>query len=310
MAKSFPPTEAVRAMPVAAWNRWNIALDRVFYDVGALTAEERTLLEARGGHEGAIVVVPPAGSPERLRLVAPARFVKEQLASPTVDTLVVAGVGSSAVGTAALARDVADHVQRPVAGVISGLGLSDVVSEALGGWFVLGARNAMRDGLARMLDAMHWKDHVRDDETHREVKALLASADLDDDRYLFGSPDSAALLYILARLGRRIRLLVGHSKGNYSIENALEGWLAAARATGEAVPTDVCIVTLGAVIRFPEAFRDVRQVIGSIDAFGMLNSRPLLPAERVPGRWHSTNPRLPGALTVREALERVLGRPP
>lgn len=91
-------------------------------------------------------------------------------------------MGSSALGAAALARNVADHRRAPVAAIVAGLGLADVVTEALGGWFVFGAGNVVRDVLAR-------------------------------DRFIFESPDSVALRLILVEVGERIGLLVGHSKG-------------------------------------------------------------------------------------------------
>jgi len=43
------------------------------------------------------------------------------------------GVGSSPLGTAALARAVADALDTDVAGIITGYGLSDVMAEALCG---------------------------------------------------------------------------------------------------------------------------------------------------------------------------------
>ena len=50
-----------------------------------------------------------------------------------IRTLVVAGVGSSALGAAAFARNVADACGTPVAAVVSGYGLADLLTEALGG---------------------------------------------------------------------------------------------------------------------------------------------------------------------------------
>lgn len=216
-----------------------------------------------------------------------------------------AGVGSSAVGTAALARNVADHLQRPVAGVVSGLGLADVMTEAVGGWFVLGAHNTVRDLLARLFDAYELKDHVRDPASHLDMMAHFDSLGIDRNRFIYGSPDSSALLYPVSKLGRRITLLVGHSKGNYSIDNALRGWLAAGKATSVPVPSDLCIVTLGAVIRFPSEFTRVYQFIGQVDFFGMMNSRVALEHVRVPGAWHSLNTMVPGPLAVSEALRAV-----
>ena len=100
-------------------------------------------------------------------------------------------------------------------------------------------------------------------------------------------------------------MLVGHSKGNYSIDNALRGWLAADQATNGPVPSDLCIVTLGAVVRLPSQFARVHQFIGQIDFFGMMNSRVGLEHVWVPKAGHSLNALVPGHLAVSEALRAV-----
>lgn len=280
-------------------------LDGIFYDVGALSKHEIDRLAEHPVDEGLVIVVPPKSARGAIRSFTPAEFVAAELARATVDAVVVAGVGSSAVGTAALARNVADVIGRPVAGIVSGQGMADVLAEALGGFFVFGIRNAMRDGIARWLDAIEWKDHVRDPQTHADVTDALAAARLDRDGFVFGSPDSTALLYLLLRIGHQLRLLVGHSKGNYSIENALHGWLAAKGRKADLSPATLCVVTLGAVIRFDDAFGNVHQFIGSVDALGYANSRPGLDAALLPGRWHSLNSKLTGSMAVREALDAV-----
>ena len=279
---------------------FNSSLDTVFYDVGALSLQERARLAAYTRPEGSVLIVFPADAGETIRTLTPADFVREQLtgASDAVATVAIAGVGSSAIGTAAFARDVADYLGAPVAGIVSGLGLADVVSEALGGWFVFGARNALREMVARFLDASALEDHVRDPDTHSDLKAHVARPDTPNERFLYGSPDSTTLLYLLSKLGDKLRLLIGHSKGNYSIENALEGWSGPPNG-------HLDIVTLGAVIWFPPAVANLQQFIGDVDYFGMLNSRIFVQRIGVPGAWHSLNTALPGHLSVRGALDVV-----
>jgi hypothetical protein len=123
----------------------------------------------------------------------------------------------------------------------------------------------------------------------------FAFAGVDRDRFIFGSPDATTLLYLLTKLRGKIKLLVGHSKGNYSIENALEGWAGSPNAKLQ-------IVTLGAVIWFPSQFTDLQQFIGEIDYFGMLNSRIFVQRIGVPGAGHSLNTALPRHVSVRDAL--------
>ncbi len=290
---------------VSAWRTFNTSLDTVFYDVGCLSQPERMWLSTHNNPEGSILVVYPASAGKEIRNLAPKDFVEEQsntAEAETIDTVVVAGVGSSAIGTAALARSVADQRGRPAAGIVSGLGMADLLSEALGGWFVLGAHNRMRDNYAKMLDALGIKDHVRDQETHEDIKSELRAADIREERFIYGSPDSTALLYLLLKLGPKVKLLVGHSKGNYSIENAMAGWIAECKENGSPLPDKLCIVTLGAVLRFPAECTDVHQFIGRLDYFGEMNSRPGLDRTCVPWAWHSLNTGLPGHLSLKTAL--------
>jgi hypothetical protein len=300
-----PPWDLSRRHFVAAWRAFNSLLDVVFYDVGALSPEERVALSMHLRPEGGVLVVYPRNAAQPIRALTPAAFADEQLqtTSDRVETVVVAGVGSTAIGTAALARNVADYLGRPVAGIVSGYGLADVVAEACSGWFVFGARNVLREVVARLLDAYELKDHVRDPESHNDMKAHLTSVAPEQDHFLYGSPDSTTLLYLLLKLGSHLRLLVGHSKGNYSIENALEGWVSS-WPTDQA-PVDLDIVTLGAVVWFPPEFASLQQFIGRLDYFGMLNSRMFVQRVTVPGAWHSLNSALPGYLSVENVLRAV-----
>jgi hypothetical protein len=289
---------------VATWRALNTSVDNVFYDVTALSESERAGLAGYVAPESSIVIVHPRSENAPIEVLRPVDFVRQELARarPRIDTIVVAGVGSSAVGTAALARNVADHTGQAVAGVVSGLGVADIVAEAMGGWFVLGAANAVRDAVARTLDAYQVEDHVRDQSSHEHIKACVQALGLDKHEFIYGSPDSTVLLYLLCALGERIRTLVGHSKGNYSIDNALRGWVTASRRTGKPLHADLCIVTLGAVIRLPAEFSNVHQFIGTADYFGMMNSRPFLECCLVPGKWHSLNTRFRSELSVHDAL--------
>lgn len=301
LRSTHAPGNPLREPAVGSARSFNTALDRVFYDVDALAPAEVEWLAQHVTPEGRILLVPPHGD-GALAAFTPLEFIDAQRAALRADCLVVPGVGSSALGAAALARDVANHLGRPVAAIVAGFGMADLMSEALGGWLVLGARNAARDAIARLFDALELRDHVRDQASHEDIKARLRKANLEDSRFIYGSPDSTALLQILLALGSRVRLLVGHSKGNYSVENALEGWVATAAATGGQVNTDLRVVTLGAVVHFPAAFHAVTQVIGGEDVFGMINSRPLVPHTVLPGAWHSLNHALPGAMSVPDAL--------
>ena len=129
----FSEMTALLKYPISERNQ---LIDAAFYDVDALTDDEKSTLSPFRDREGSIVVVPPRESGRAVRQYQNALqfLIAEETA---VSILAVAGVGSSVLGTAALARNVADHYEMDVAGVVSGYGTTDVAAEALGGWFFL-----------------------------------------------------------------------------------------------------------------------------------------------------------------------------
>ena len=71
-----------------------------------------------------------------------------------IEGIALAGVGSSGLGTAALARNVADAYGVDVAGIVTGYGMADVLSEALGGWFFYGTIDRWRLALEQLYERM------------------------------------------------------------------------------------------------------------------------------------------------------------
>ena len=55
-----------------------------------------------------------------------------------VDIATITGVGSSALGSAALAWDISVALKKPVLAIVPGYGVADVVLQGLGGWFAFG----------------------------------------------------------------------------------------------------------------------------------------------------------------------------
>lgn len=190
-----------RAVTLDAIQRRNAVLDAVFYDVNAVTHEETPDLAFWLAREGAIILVPPTGEGRLRVFLTPQDYL--QKAAP-VAALAVAGVGSSALGAAAFARNIADGLGQPVAAVVSGYGIADILTEALGGFFWFGALNSIRhvfeplDAFTKMFSRTEllengnlWTRTSKDTET---VVALL-----EDERF---SP----------------RVLAGHSKGTWSCQ--------------------------------------------------------------------------------------------
>ncbi len=97
----------------------NQAIDAVFYDVSALTFQEWLSLNPMTDRKGKIIVVPPGDSPGRtIRHYESAEEFLQSAEWINVVAIAVAGVGSSVIGTAALARNVADACHGDVAGVM------------------------------------------------------------------------------------------------------------------------------------------------------------------------------------------------
>lgn len=256
----------------------NNLIDQMFYDTGSLTTEEKIHLHALNncdGHifcEGHLLLVTPTGPGVGIRHFERAR---DLLTDETAGfaAIAVAGVGSSLLGTAALARNVADALGAPVAGIVSGYGMADLVAEALGGWLLLGAidRHKPLNGLAHLIPAQR---------------------------------DTATLATLLNTAPPGLRWVVGHSKGNLVIDCALERY-AREHPAGSPLYDRVTVVTLGAVVNTPPAFTRVIQVLGGNDPLGRANSFRAAPRYTVPGKSHTLNPRVPGHLDAVQIINRI-----
>ena len=127
----------------------NTAIDWLFYDVGVLTTDEFQSLSTEKNKDGTIIVVRPV-TRELEVCVRKLNSYSELRADPgdLPQHLFMAGVGSSDVGAAALARKLANVGDASVGATVAGYGVADLLTEALGGWFSLGAYN-------RMIQAFH-----------------------------------------------------------------------------------------------------------------------------------------------------------
>jgi hypothetical protein len=283
-----------RTVALDALQRRNAVLDAVFYDVGVITKEETPDLAFWLAREGAIVVVPPTGQGALRVFLTVDDFLRE---GGEVAALTVAGVGSSALGAAAFARNVADALGRQVATVVSGYGLSDILTEALGGFFWFGALNSVRhmfepfDEVSKLFtrteQGLENSGGVAWTRTSRDTQTVIAL--LKDKRFEAG-------------------LLVGHSKGNLVISEALYAIVNESRDLAADLARRSRIVTVSAKIGMPAVFRKL-DVVGEWDWFGALNSRPDIKAAfTVPHAWHSTNTDFPMrmGIDVTQTLTKVL----
>jgi hypothetical protein len=222
--------------------------------------------------------------------------VKKFLKSPykesrDVDIASITGVGSSALGSAALAWNISVALEKPVLAIVPGYGVADVVLQGLGGWFAFGlhdflsSKTLIQTGLATAAP-----------ETARIGRELAASTPQEPAArggapiFRYGSGSSDALHALLEYRETPFRLLVGHSKGALQINNAIQS-LAVERTQG------LRVVTLGCPIGENVAGVDYHQYLGLFDALGQLNAWGHWP-EYWPPTWHSTNPVLPPAMRV------------
>lgn len=296
MLSFVSPLSAPFAKGLAGWPaKDNTALDSLFYDVEALSLEERRHLAAQVKPEGIILEVGPSYAPS-LR-IWPGIEACEALRRD-YGALTVAGVGSSAVGAAALARNVADALDAPVLGVVSGLGLADLGSEAMGGFFLFGGLNAIRHAGAPF-ETWQWltPPALRPRDPGHTFRMARNSADVRAIRELLGDG------------GVKVPYLVGHSKGNLVLSEALYALRETDREGFASKAAEMRVVTFSARIAMPSQISRVIDVMGEFDSFGALNSRPDIPVDvSVPGAWHHTNTRLPFHLPVTKVLGDIVRR--
>lgn len=285
-------TQAVRPI-VGSLHQRNTALDHLFYDIGALTEEELTTLSRETNREGSILVVYPAARGGSINYKKYHEY-KVLRAAPgsLLRHFCIAGVGSSDVGAAALARNLANVVDEPVGAIIGGYGVADLMTEALGGWFVLGQANRWM----RM-----WKDFTPR-AANQDTRADRNRA----DQMLSGTPDARALLSLLRDEDREIATLLGHSKGCLSIAFTLEALMLDGDTSAIAKARKARIVTTGAVVDLPDGFKNVVQLLGGIDWFGGMNSRIGIDHRPVPNAWHHLNTRIPAHLPLEDTLREIL----
>ncbi len=292
------PTELTKTLAMLPMKQRNAMLDGVFYDVGSLAAEEVGGLSPLVDREGSIVVVPPSGTGRPIRHYRKAlRFMNAE--GDSIRAIAVAGVGSSVLGTAALARNVADATGFDVAGIVTGYGLTDLLTEALGGWFVFGVADRMRLAVEQTVERSTSTlpqaaapAVVEDGGEGVRAESAMGLNGLQAPG-MPGGYDIATLVDILMARPARLELIVGHSKGSLMIDFVLEQFVEELEGDQHPLFEALEVVTFGAVVALPPQFRRVRQYLGALDWFGGMNSRLHLPHQRLAGAWHHLNRKLP-----------------
>lgn len=289
------PTTAGREAYLEGVRQRNAVLDWLFYDVRVVTHDEAVELSPWLAAEGTILFVPPSGAGP-LRVCASTDQFAAQFGKK-VRAVAVAGVGSSALGAAAFARNVADALQEPVAAVVSGYGLADLATEALGGFLLFGAANSLRHGF-------EWLDRLRESGAVADPNTRIVTGVKESP--MQRSKDTRTVRALLSHKALDMKMLIGHSKGNLVISEALFDIKKLDSARLKQLAQQMLIVTVSAKIAMPQDFHHIVDIIGQIDGFGALNSRWDLGTEvTVPLAWHHTNTELPMHLPVVETLRKV-----
>ena len=314
-------------LPITARNQ---VADAFFYDVSSLTAQERLALSLRPwiDQKGGILVVSPGSSSESIQHYKhPLDFIIN--GSALVEAIVVAGVGSSALGTAALARNVADTYGIRVAGIVSGYGMSDVMLEGLGGWFLYGKIDQLRfdlEGGMKDFNALLSKAFPNG----CNGMPLLKNLDFPIDDYVPPSLDISHLNEIMlvrylntTKPKMKIKLLLGHSKGSLLISSALnhlnQELMDVAGKNGDKPDLtmhNLVVVTVGAVTDIPLTLAPQQfQFLGDLDMIGRTNSRSRNgsisnDATWIPGAGHHLNTKIPGFLDLKSVLKQYVSTLP
>ena len=224
-----------------------------------------------------------------------------------IRALAIAGVGSSALGSAAFARNVAEAMKEPVAAVVSGYGLSDVMGEALGGFFWFGALNSLRHSFEGLDRATEMSPVHVPASIEATGQGLAHSSDVSGEALIRISRDTLTVASLLSDERLRFAVLTGHSKGNLVLSEALYHLVHLMPARADALAASVHIITVSAVIAMPRHFSRVTDIIGGWDWFGRFNSRlDIKPDYVVQNAWHHTNTELYAHLPVAKTLREVL----
>ena len=285
---------SVRSGVLEGFQQRNALIDYLFYDIRVILPAEASLVAPQWAAEGAILLVPPSGEGS----LTLCRTVEDFIAAggTGVTALAVAGVGSSALGSAAFARNIADAIGKPVAAVVSGYGLADLFTEAMGGFFWFGALNQYRHFLAGVTEVAVGRSTLDGGAADSTMGFLVRR-----------SRDTRSTVALLSDERLSFDLLAGHSKGNLVVSEALYELKRRDPDRIRRLADHAAVVTVSAKIAMPGPIRKVIDVMGGADWFGGFNSRLDIATDHlVPGAGHHTNTELPGHLPVTETLSRVL----
>ena len=225
-------------------------------------------LGALANPTGSILVVDAGRRPRIDQFEDVADFISWAKAQgQTLRSVSVTGVGSSALGSAAFAWNVSTALDEPVAAIVPGYGVADVIQQGLAGWF--GVLNLW---IAQM--------------TREALDYTLPLAARSDSLLT----KSSCVLHAILKEMPNVRRVLGHSKGAMAIKNAIH-----------ALPLETTrrlhVVTFGCSIAEDTPTAGYSQFLGVIDGVGLLNSWGH-PSKTLINTHHSTNSSIPLSMPV------------
>src|SRR5262249_10208209 len=144
--------------------------------------------------------------------------VEAYLNSPHPETRQVAiatitGVGSSALGSAALAWNISKALKQPVLAIVPGYGVADVVLQALGGWLGFGLHDFRGAKSVTQNARANATPHVA--AIGRRLSGSVPGAQTLHGAPVFrhGSGSSDVLHALMKDRPSPFKILIGHSKG-------------------------------------------------------------------------------------------------
>ena len=230
--------------------------DHIYYDVELVNTTDRYAVTGYWGglyatydwlSRGSVVVVKPNQSGVTKGTAAENMVITNQ-----VKVIVIPGVGSSPLGALAMAKQAANILKVPVAGIVAGQGGYEMMYDAMIG---------MANGTANK-----WNSFA----SGSYIPGILSSEKL----------------YTLYSKGARPKLIIGHSKGTWDYINALWKMNNGGKASWYA---GTKFVSFGMNGITPANVSASRAYIGSSDLLGMSNFDTAANLTWVPGKKHSLN---------------------
>ncbi len=230
--------------------------DHLYYDVAPVSSSDRYAVCGYWGGlyatydwlpRGAVVVAKPNQNGVTTGTTAENMVITNQ-----VKVLVIAGVGSSPLGALAMAKQAANILNVPVAGIVAGQGGYELSYDVM-----IGLANG---------SANKWNSFA----SGAYVPGILSSEKI----------------YTLYSKGARPKLIIGHSKGVWDYINALWKMKNAGQSAWYAGTKFVSFGMNGIV---PANVTATRAYIGSADMLGMANFDTTANLTWVPAKKHSLN---------------------